>query len=132
MPTTLAMLDDNPDDLDIMSMAAEEVPGVTFTPTDDEDDLIAALAAGAARGDALGLLLDWHLPGDQSRRTLAAVRARPEVSLAYVMVNTGSDDPADRASALAAGADGYSVKPAGYDESVALVAELARLARPTR
>ncbi len=128
--TTVVMLDDNPDDLDIMAMAADDAPAVRFVPCDDPVAAVAALSRAAGSGDALALLLDWHLPGGQGPATLQAVRSDPHTATAYVMVNTGSDDPADRRAALAAGADGYSVKPAGFEASVALVTEVVRRARP--
>lgn len=133
-PVLVAMLDDNPDDLDIMAVAASEVDdvgfrSVLFENNNDDVAVLTVLRAGAADGCRLALLLDWHLPADAGLRVVAAVRADPEITHTHVLVNSGSDDPFDRSSALAAGADGYSVKPAGYEASVELIRLLGRNAR---
>jgi len=128
------MLDDNPDDLDIMALAASEVDGVVFQSVLFESveasaSVLHALRRGAADRCRLALLLDWHLPADAGVRLVAAVRADPSIAHTHVLVNSGSDDPVDRSKALAAGADGYSVKPAGYEASIELIRLLGLHAR---
>lgn len=126
MSALIVMLDDNPDDLDIMALAAEEVPAVRFEGHHESEAVLRSIRSATGNGVRVGLLLDWHLPGDAAANVVRTLRADTGTAEVYVMVNSGSSDSADHAAAIAAGASSYTVKPAGFDESVDLIARLAK------
>lgn len=127
MAVAVVMLDDNPDDVDIMAIAASELSGLEFSGTDDPSIAFDALLHAADIGAPTVLLVDWHLPGEASAQLIASVRAQPSMARTYVVVNSGSNDPTDRAAALAAGASTYSVKPAGFDATVEMLSGIVGL-----
>ncbi len=57
------------------------------------------------------ILLDLHMPHMDGEAVCRAVRADPELGHTPVIILTSSDDPADRARALRAGADDVLPKP---------------------
>ena len=89
-----------------------------------------SLRAARTAGVPAALLLDWHLFGDTSEGFVGSLRRDLDLAGLHIVINTGSDDPADRAVAIAAGADRYSIKPAGFDASVALLRHIARELAP--
>jgi CheY-like chemotaxis protein len=66
------------------------------------------------------LLLDYTLPGLDTRELLQWMRAVPACRWLRMVVMTGSDDPAVQAEALALGADAFFQKPVGFQRFLAL------------
>ena len=66
------------------------------------------------------LLLDYILPGLDTRELLQWINAVPACRWLRIVVMTGSDDPAVQAEALALGADAFFQKPGGFHRCLAL------------
>lgn len=57
------------------------------------------------------LLIDMNMPGMRGDKVLGMVLESPFASELFAGICTGSDDPADRRSAIEAGADFFAQKP---------------------
>jgi CheY-like chemotaxis protein len=66
------------------------------------------------------LLLDYTLPGLDTRELLQWIKAMPVCRRLRIIVMTGSDDPTVEAEALALGADAFFQKPIGFQRFLAL------------
>jgi CheY-like chemotaxis protein len=66
------------------------------------------------------LLLDYTLPGLDSRELLQWVKAVPVCRRLRIIVTTGSDDPTIQQEALAFGADAFFRKPVSFQRFLAL------------
>jgi CheY-like chemotaxis protein len=66
------------------------------------------------------LLLDYTLPGLDTRELVHWMRAVPVCRRLRIVAMTGSDDPAVEAEALASGADAFFQKPVGFQSFLAL------------
>jgi CheY-like chemotaxis protein len=66
------------------------------------------------------LLLDYTLPGLDTRELLQWMRAVPACRRLRIIVMTGSDDLSVEAEALALGAHGFFQKPVGFQRFLAL------------
>jgi CheY-like chemotaxis protein len=66
------------------------------------------------------LLLDYTLPGLDSRELLQWIKAVPVCRRLRIIVTTGSDDPAVQHEALAFGADAFFRKPVSFQRFLAL------------
>jgi DNA-binding response OmpR family regulator len=81
----------------------------------DGADAIASLAD--FRPDLV--LLDLMLPARSGFEVCAHIRAQPELAATRVLILTAKGGAADEARGMAAGADGYMVKPFATRELVA-------------
>ena len=79
----------------------------------DEADMLSALAQRRETSTALpGLIVtDLNMPGRGGVRLVESLRSETYYQHAAIGVCTGSENPADHAAALAAGADFVVVKP---------------------
>ena len=66
------------------------------------------------------LLLDYTLPGLDTRELLQWIKAVPVCRRLRIIVTTGSDDPAVQHEALAFGADAFFRKPVSFQRFLAL------------
>jgi len=66
------------------------------------------------------LLLDYTLPGLDTRELLQWIKAVPAYQGLRIIVMTGSDDPTVQQEALAFGADAFFQKPVGFQRFLAL------------
>jgi CheY-like chemotaxis protein len=66
------------------------------------------------------LLLDYTLPGLDTRELVQWINAMPACRRLRIVVMTGSDDPAVEAEARASGADAFFQKPVGFQRFLAL------------
>jgi CheY-like chemotaxis protein len=66
------------------------------------------------------LLLDYTLPGLDTRELLQWIKAVPVYRRLRIIVTTGSDDPAVQHEALAFGADAFFRKPVSFQRFLAL------------
>lgn len=74
----------------------------------------AALAA-VREGRHTAVLLDIHMPSLDGLEVARQIRADPGSSALLLLALTGSSDPRDRSSSLAAGFDHHLVKPVNPD-----------------
>lgn len=109
--------EDDADTLEFLRLLLE-MEGFEVTRADD-----AAQALRLAKAEKFDLyLLDNWLP-DMDGASLCQ-KLREFDSTTPILFYSGATTPADRARAIAAGAQGYLIKPAGLDE---LIAEIKRL-----
>jgi CheY-like chemotaxis protein len=66
------------------------------------------------------LLLDFTLPGLDTRALLQSIKAMPVCQPLRVIVTTGSEDPTVHQAALACGADAFFQKPVSFHRFMAL------------
>ena len=66
------------------------------------------------------LLLDYTLPGLDSRELLQWIKAVPVCQRLRIIVTTGSDDPAVQHEALALGVHAFFRKPVSFQQFLAL------------
>ena len=66
------------------------------------------------------LLLDYTLPGLDTRALVQWIKAVPVCRRLRIIVTTGSDDPDIPAEALALGADAFFRKPVSFQQCLAL------------
>jgi CheY-like chemotaxis protein len=66
------------------------------------------------------LLLDYTLPGLDTRELLQWIKAVPGCGRLRIIVTTGSDDPAVPQEVLALGADAFFQKPVSFQRFLAL------------
>jgi two-component system phosphate regulon response regulator PhoB len=84
-----------------------DVGGVDIVETADG---VQALAAARAQAPDL-VLLDWMMPELNGLDLCRTLRSEPATAGALIVIVTARALPADRAAALAAGADHYVSKP---------------------
>lgn len=89
------------------------------------DDAVSRLLAwGEAGTPPAGVLADRRPQGAGGLEVLAMVRSTPAISKCPVVIYTGSLRAADKEEALAAGADGFFVKPEDFSVLVERMREL--------
>lgn len=71
------------------------------------------------------ILLDLNMPGIDGFAVLAQLGASPDLRVVPVAILSTSAEERDRARAYGLGANSYLVKPATYDELLAMVRSLA-------
>lgn len=76
--------------------------------------------------DPAVVLLDLNLPKIGGLELLAALRADKRRRDLPVIILTSSDEPSDRASAKAAGANAYLLKPSSWEGYAEIAAELRK------
>lgn len=126
----LLVIDDNPDDIAVLQLAAEELEaaGGAVVAVDGVEDGETALARlTGPRPDIV--LLDWGLPGSGPLDVLDALTGDERWADVPVVVYSGSDDPDQASLARARGATRVEVKQAGIDAVTDLLARVARLSR---
>jgi signal transduction histidine kinase/ActR/RegA family two-component response regulator len=120
-PARIVLVEDNPD-------AAESV--ALFLQMVGHDVRIAhngIEALEATETDVPDLMLiDIGLPGIDGYEVARRIRARPALRRAVLMALTGYGQSEDRERALAAGFDGYLVKPVEPNELLELATRLAK------
>lgn len=111
------------DDQDIRELVTLILEGEGFT-TVAVDDGAAALAACRAEPPTLALL-DVNMPGDMDGLTLThALREDPATQGLPILLLTALGQQADVERGLAAGADGYIVKPFDPEDLLRRIDEL--------
>jgi two-component system alkaline phosphatase synthesis response regulator PhoP len=111
--------EDDPDTREVLRLLLE-LEGFVVTCAEDSDQ-----ALHFAKSEKFELfLLDSWLPGIDGEHLCQ--RLREFDSHAPILFYSGAATPADKARAMASGAQGYVVKPADPDD---LVAEIGRLIR---
>jgi CheY-like chemotaxis protein len=109
---TVLVIEDEPDNREILRLVVEQVVGARPVPAENGADGLAQLRE--ALPDLV--LLDLMMPGLDGYAVLAAIRADPTTRELPVLVITAMTRPQDRERALAAGANDFLDKPFDLDE----------------
>ena len=122
----LLVVDDNPDDVAILELAAAELPdGFTIEVHESSAAALRRVAAGHQPPSAV--LLDWNLPGATASEVLTSIRSTSSWDGVPVVVYSGDSDPVIIHEARSSGASNYVVKPASYDGVVDLLRRLSEI-----
>ena len=78
------------------------------------------------------ILLDIVMPSDSGFEVLKFIRATPELKDLTVIIFTGDAAPGNKEQSLELGADSFLLKPASFQEAVALAKDLYHLIRHTK
>ena len=118
----ILLVDDNPDNLDIVSTRLEFLGyEVDTVATGDE-----ALTAFAENPPDL-VLLDVMLPGIDGYEVARRIRADGDVPYVPIILVTARDSTEDKVTGLDAGADDYLTKPINFPELEARVRSMLRI-----
>lgn len=119
------LVEDDPLTALVTARALRQVPAVaTVTIAIDGQDAFDRLRSGAIGPERLVILTDLSMPRMSGLELVAAIATLPELRGQPVAVLTTSNDPADRAAALALHVAGYFVKSAGRGYLDAMLAWL--------
>ena len=122
-PLVIAVVDDNPADVYIIARVLH-THGLPYTLQVLESRQRALHFFDQLAGEDIRcpelLLLDYTLPGLDTRELLQWIKALPVCRLLRIIVMTGSDDLAVQAEAMALGADAFFQKPVGFQRFLAL------------
>lgn len=121
MKGEVLLVDDSPDDAELLRIAAREagIANPIRTTESGEEALELLLEKGLT--PAL-IVLDIKMPGIDGLEVLRRLRAAPSLRAALVIVLTGSDLDGDRLEALSLGCSAFITKP----KSLAGSLEVAR------
>ena len=115
------MVDDNPDDVFVVQIAAEEIsPPVQVDSADSGDQLLGWVEAGAEEPPT-ALLIDWHLPGTAAADVITRLRDRADWREVPIVVCSGGGEAALAEEAERLGADGFEPKPTSIDGVLAMI-----------
>jgi CheY-like chemotaxis protein len=127
----ILIVEDEPDDAEMLGYAFEKAGVLNPRVTLDNGDDAAAYIGGAAsyadreRYPLPGLvLLDLKLPRRSGFEVLQFMRGNPAAKHIPVVVLTSSDQPEDIKRAYAVGANSYLVKPVTRDALLTMVKAL--------
>jgi CheY-like chemotaxis protein len=122
-PLVIAVVEDNPADVYIIArvLHAHGLPYLLQVLESRQRALhfFDQLAREDIRCPNL-LLLDYTLPGLDTRELLQWIKAVPVCRRLRIIAMTGSDDPDIQAEALALGADAFFRKPVSFQRFLAL------------
>jgi CheY-like chemotaxis protein len=121
-------VEDDANDRDLLQTAVveAEVPFQVHTAS-DAGQAIAFLSGRGVYADRSRfplpsvILLDIKMRGSTGLEVLNWVRARPELSRVPIIVLSGSESEEDMRTAYASGANGYLVKPLGFNALVEMI-----------
>ena len=123
----ILLLEDNPDDVELMRHALRECDlDCRLTVVEEGRQALDFLAALVCPGDVRLLILDLKVPGLDGLEVLGQVKADPRTRSIPALVLTSSELPADVARAYALGANAFLRKPVTLAEFVELVEATAR------
>lgn len=111
---TMLIVEDNPDDLDLLKRAIRRAAiEVRYDVATDGDAAVEALERVIESGDRLPrvMLLDLKLPRRSGFEVLEWMKSNPPVRRVPVVVLTSSETSSDLARAYDLGANSYLVKP---------------------
>jgi CheY-like chemotaxis protein len=123
MKTSILVIDDNPDHLELTTMALGECcdPGEIATASDGVEALDYLFGRGAHAGRDTSeqprlVILDMKLVRMHGLDVLKAMRADPRTATVPVVMHSSSTERADIAACYANGANSYVRKATDYDE----------------
>lgn len=120
----ILIVDDSDDDVELFRIGLEEVQ--LANPVDVCRDGVQALdyllrrGEHAQRDDVLPLfvLTDIKMPRMDGLEMLRAIRQHPPLRFLPVVIMTSSNQHLDVAAGYAAGANGFVIKPVGFDQLI--------------
>jgi CheY-like chemotaxis protein len=123
-PLVIAVVEDNPADVYFISLVLH-AHGLQFVlqVLETRQRALHFFDRLAAQDDARCpdlLLLDYTLPGLDTRWLLQWIKTVPVCRRLRIIVTTGSDDPAVQQEALTFGADAFFRKPLGFQRFMTL------------
>jgi signal transduction histidine kinase len=121
---TVLLVDDEPDEREILAAFLEGVPCQVQQVADGESAL-----SEVAKGPPDLILLDLVLPGVAGDEVVRQVRSDPHTATIPIVLVTGLGDRSTRVRSLEAGADEFLTKPVDRAELVTRVRTLLRLKR---
>jgi len=116
------VVEDEPDNRDIMCSVVQDVAGYRASAVADGDE---ALAAVASKPPDL-ILLDLVLPGVDGVEVARRLKSDPATRAIPILAISALARAADRDQALAVGCDDYIDKPFSLDDLVAKIHQLLR------
>ncbi len=127
--STVLLVEDNPDDADLIEHAFRKAKIANpIVVLDDGDKAVAWLAAEPPHGDRGPLpalvLLDLKLPRRSGFEVLQWARANQATKRLPIVILTSSDQTPDIQRAYDLGANSYLVKPVGSDALLDMVRAL--------
>jgi CheY-like chemotaxis protein len=127
METKILHVEDNPDDVLLVSLAFRKA-GVTakLEVATDGDKAVAALTDGATSQLPVCVLLDIKLPSISGLEVLSWIRQQPQIKRLPVIMLTSSLLPGDINQAYDLGANSYLIKPANLDALIELAKTIDR------
>ncbi|MHA0044066.1 response regulator [Deinococcus sp. PEB2-63] len=123
LPLRLLFIDDQQADLILLEdLLLESVSDASFVGYTSGLDALQYLSVTSLLPHLI--VLDWHLIGLSGLELLRALQQSSRTQSIPVVVRSGSVDPQHRATALAAGATEFLVKPLGYLDQQAQLVDL--------
>jgi len=123
----IVLVDDNGDALRLADFVFQEAGlRARHVLLQSGSELLTYLERALADGEGLPccILLDISMPDMNGIDVLSLVRQRECFKELRIIMLTNSNDSDDRERALAAGADGYQVKPFGLTEFIEFIRQL--------
>ncbi len=117
-PLPVVIVDDDPVNLDILSMTLELID-VAATPFSDGQSALDHLQA--ADTPPATMIVDRMMPGMDGLELIRRVRANRRFDGMRIIMASASAEVEEIAEARAAGADDYLTKPYGPDDLLALL-----------
>jgi two-component system response regulator len=124
--TEVLVVEDDPDETELTRLAlAKCAQNARVVFVKDGAQAIDFIFSSGARAPATPrlILLDVNLPKADGFDVLRALRADPRTRDVPVVMLTSSDQDEDVSRSYALGANSYIVKPADFDEYIAVVAD---------
>ncbi len=118
MLSTLLLVEDNPDDVELaLRMMKRHHPGVRVLVAQDGAEALEQLLGpnGEDESPPSLVLLDLNMPRMGGLEALRRLRTEPRTRLLPVVVLTTSDREADIAESYAAGANSFVRKPVAFE-----------------
>lgn len=124
-PVTILLVEDNPDDAALTSLALREGVPATIEVAADGQEALDYLLNDANDLPRL-VLLDLRLPRTDGLEVLRRIREHERTRLTPVVILTSSSAPEDVAAGYGYGANSYVRKPVDFEQFASLVRQLGR------
>ena len=124
-PVTILLVEDNPDDAALTSLALREGVPATIEVAPDGQQALDYLFNDANDLPTL-VLLDLRLPKTDGLEVLRRIREHERTCLTPVVILTSSSAPEDVAAGYRYGANSYVRKPVDFEQFASLARQLGR------
>ena len=124
-PVTILLVEDNPDDAALTSLALREGVPATIEVAPDGQQALDYLFSDANDLPRL-VLLDLRLPRTDGLEVLRRIREHERTCLTPVVILTSSSAPEDVAAGYRYGANSYVRKPVDFEQFASLVRQIGR------